>query len=250
MNTNPQEIHADDKDVEVKISAENTGTVEVKNLKVTMEPQTTLKSSKSYTQQKDVGILRPSESSQALFYIDVDETTQPGQYELGFDLSYQVGTEYESKRITVPITVKESPRFELTSEKTEASIGESSQMRLKVTNKGSECDSVTIWVLKKSDHPFDFEDKSQYIGDLKQGQEGEALIKFTVEDDASQKEYILPIELRCTHDDKVHIESEQTIIKVDGKQDSQGGTIIVLAALAVVIAAVAWKRRGKTKKKE
>ncbi len=252
--TDPEEANPGDEDVEVKVKVENIGTQEVKNLKVSLNSKAPFKESKSYLQTKDLGTLKASDSSTVSFFVDVDEKTKEGIYDLNFRMDYVVGTQKQNKTEKVRVVIKEKPDFKLETNDVTGQPGSKSEMRVNVTNTGKDCESVTVWVLKKSDHPFDFDDKSQLVGDLDSGESGEALLSFKVEDNAKDKQYLLPLEIRCSKDGKVYISSDNAKITVEQpKNTSQWGNLALFGALGlaaiVAYAIIRARKMGKREKK-
>jgi hypothetical protein len=240
VKTDPEEIHQDEKDVEVKVTVENIGTKEVENLKMTLMPGGPFKNAKSYVQTKDMGRLNPKDSSTVSFYIDVDERIQPGLYDLDYLIEYQSEAKNVNETKPVKVAVKDSPDFALSTGDVKVAPGETSKIPIKVVNNGKKCDSVTIWVMKKSDQPFDFQDKSQYIGDLDKGESGEASIQFTADATASERRYLVPVEVRCTLDNKVEVSSESASVTVVAAQKSLTGLPVqILLALGIVVLSIA-----------
>jgi hypothetical protein len=107
---------------------------------------------------------------------------------------------------------------------------------------------VTVWALKKSEQPFDFSDKSEYIGDLGKGESGEAVIRFTVDADAKVKEYILPMEIRCTKDDVVLVFSKTARIRVEQGTSGNNMSYVLAGAAVLVIFLGAYNVTRKKKK--
>ncbi|MBU0762160.1 MAG: COG1361 S-layer family protein [Candidatus Altiarchaeota archaeon] len=237
VTTDPQEANPGDEDVEVKVKVENIGTQEVKSLKVSLKTSDPFMESKSYLQTKDLGTVKAGHSSTVSFYVDISDTAKEGIYDLDFQMDYLVGTEKTQKTETVRIVIKEKPDFKVEAQETASYPGSMSKMDVKVTNTGKDCESVTVWVLKKTDHPFDFDDKSQLIGDLDSGETGEALLEYSVKENAQAKEYLLPLEIRCSKDNKVYITTDKAKITVDGRKPD-GESNMFLPALVVLVAAL------------
>ncbi len=75
--------------------------------------------------------------------------------------------------------------------------GTEAVVRVKVINTGNEnAESVSLRVFKDSSQPFEFSEKSDFIGKLEPGENGEAAIRFTVDKNAIAKKYLLDVELR------------------------------------------------------
>jgi hypothetical protein len=248
--TDPKEIHAGDTDVLMKIKLDNQGTTDIKTVRVVYVPQAPFENSRSYVQSQDLGTVRSGASSVLSFYANVNEDALPSRTEQLFQLTYEIDNVNKNVSIRVLIDVMDYPDFNLSSEDTIAKAGASSELRVKVENKGSKCDSVTVWALKKSEQPFEFSDKSEYIGDLGKGESGEAVIRFTVDEGAKVKEYILPMEIRCTKDDVVLVFSKTARINVEPGAGGNNMSYVLVGAAALVIFLGAYNlTRNKKKNK-
>lgn len=106
---------------------------------------------------------------------------------------------------------------------------------IRVKNTGSEeADAVSLRVFKDSTQPFEYDEKSDFVGKLKPGETGEALIRLKVKEDAAAKKYLIDVELRGveTNTDRVVIFSRTAPLRVYPKEK----VIPVLPIGAVVVA--------------
>ena len=220
LQTDPEIANPGDKNVKIMVKVENTGSTEIENLIVTIHPKNPFKESKSYIQSKNIGLLKTRNYSELDFYIDVDEKAKEGVYGLDYSISYKVNSKEYNINKTVDMVIKKKPDFELNKNMVNASENEKAILDFEVKNIGSDCDSVTVWVLKKADHPFEFDDKSQLVGDLLSGEIGQAKIGFKVDENANVKRYLLPLEIRCSKDGKVYVKTDKAQIEVVEKQGS------------------------------
>ncbi len=245
VKTDPNEIRQDERDVEVKVTVENIGTKEVDNFRMTLEPAGPFKNARSYVQTQELGSVKTQDSSTVSFYVDVDKGAKQGLYPLTFLVEYKLGTKHVNETKTVQIALKDSPDFQVASPPISAAAGEKGRIQAKVTNNGKKCESVTLWVMKKSDQPFDFDDKSQYIGDLDAGESGEAALTFTTDAAAKAQEYLVPMEIRCTLDDKVEVYSASARVTVAaaGRLDNVPAALVAAVAVAAALAVWAAKNR-------
>jgi len=248
--TDPEEIHAGDDDVLIKVKLDNQGTTDIKNVRVVYVPQSPFRNSRSYVQSQDLGIVKSGASSILSYYADVDEDAVPGRTEQLFQLSYEIDNVNVNTSVKLAVDVLDYPDFTLTAENTTAKAGIAAELHVKVENRGSKCDSVTLWALKKSEQPFDFTDKTEYIGDLDKGESGEAIIRFTVDEDAKLKEYLMPLEIRCTKDTDVLVFSETARVTVEDGTHKSATSYVLIGVVVVVILVVAYNIiKKKTKRK-
>lgn len=250
LKTYPEKIYAEDENVEVKISLENQGKGQIKNLKLILKPESPFNNAKSYEQTKNIGLLNSGDKTDATFYVNVDKSALPGKYSLNFLAEYTVNDEEINESTVIPVFIEEKPLFKISYDAIKTSAGEKKTIKIKVRNTGEECDSVKLWVMEKSDQPFSFDDKTDYIGDLGRNEEGEGILKWTVKDDAKPKSYIVPVEIRCVKGDTVLVNSDKLIIEVSAGERSYSVIqlgLIILAVIAAVLLIMKY-RRWSTKK--
>ena len=247
VKTDPSEIHQDEKDVEVKVTVENIGTKEVDNFRMTLQPDGPFRNARSYVQTQELGTVKTQDSSIVSFYVDVDKGAKPGLYPLAFLAEYKLGIKYVNETKFIQIALKDSPDFTVTSPTISVVAGEKGRIQAKVTNNGKKCESVTLWVMKKSDQPFEFDDKSQYIGDLDVGEGGEAALTFTTDAAAKEQDYIVPMEIRCTLDDKVEVYSASTRITVTAASQLDSVPTALVAAVVLALALALWGAKNYVK---
>jgi hypothetical protein len=115
--------------------------------------------------------------------------------------------------------------------------GDSVELKLIIKNIGGEdAESTSIRVFKESSQPFDFDDKTDYIGKLKPKDTGEALLKFTVEKDASPKTYLLDVEIRSIDGDDVITQDKTIKIQVvNGEKKTLFNSSNPLIGTAIVL---------------
>ncbi len=247
FETDPAEIHSDDEDVEFTGNVENQGTEQIKNVKVTFQPTYPLKNARSYIQTKEVGTIKGSGSMSFTFYADVEEDIEPQQTNITFALDYEVNSQPAHDEITYTLDILKHPRFEISVDASSTQPSQKGLAQITVSNVGSKCEGVTLIVLEKRDQPFEFDDKSAYLGDIGGGETGIASIAYRVEDNAAAQPHIVPIEIRCTKDDDVLIYSKTMTLEVS--QGIGGSNLMTIGiGLAVVVAGYyLFRRRQKSK---
>ncbi|RJS75226.1 hypothetical protein CW714_00565, partial [Methanophagales archaeon] len=183
------------------------------------------KPSWSGTDRSYIGRLNSGEKSEAIFHIDVADNVEANTYSIPLQIRYKdtKGDKYEVMR-EIGILVEPKPEFEVVSFYTEpANISagdEGVKLHVKVWNVGSEeAESVSVRITGEADVPFDYDVKSDYLGNLKIGEGGVGILKFDVDRDALPKTYPQGIEIRCTGDrdlgdDNVYIFDKQIQLEV------------------------------------
>jgi hypothetical protein len=127
------------------------------------------------------------------------------------------------------------------------SQGDTVDLRLMLRNSGEkEAEGTSVRVFEKIEQPFEYEEKSDNVGLLEPGEEGEALLEFTVDQNADTKGYILEFETRYTDSDDVYTRTESIQFDVLPSEDS-GFPMELVAVLLVVliVAGLFWRIANK-----
>ena len=124
VETDPVEIRAGDNNVKLKITIQNTGEAEAKNVKAKLlldEIKTkTFKPSYSKSDQAFIGKLSKDQTQEATFYIDINQTAKPGKYKLPIEITYEENNNNNSYKTlkTTELLVEPKPYFTITKTKT------------------------------------------------------------------------------------------------------------------------------------
>jgi hypothetical protein len=252
VSTDPTDVKPGDMKVKITAVIENSGEAAAKDVEARLIcNKAEFKPSWSGTDRSYIGRLNSGESKEAIFHVDVTENIDSKVYSIPLRIRYKdtSGREYEVMR-ELEILVEPKPEFEIVSYSTEpASIsagGTGVILHVGIRNVGSEkAESVSVRATGEAEVPFDFDVKSDYVGNLEMGEEWTAVLKFDVDNDASPKAYQQGIEIRCTGDrdlgdDNVYLFDEMISISVSS---GSAGTfsvpgfeaIFALIALFVVL---------------
>ena len=261
ISTDPADIRPGNEDVEIRAFIENSGEAAAKDIEAKLLCGDKFKPSWSGTDRSYIGRLNSGDSKEAIFHIDIADNVESNTYSIPLRIRYKdtKGGEYEVMR-EINILVKPKPKFEIVSYYTEPaniSAGDNGvKLHVKIRNTGSEkAESVSVRSTGEAEVPFDFDVKSDYVGNLKVGEEREAILKFDVDEKASSKEYSQGIEIRCTGDrdlgdDNVYIFDKQ--IQLEVSSSSSGGfsvpgfeVLFALIALFVVFICAKFRKKGK-----
>ncbi|MEA1894396.1 MAG: COG1361 S-layer family protein [Euryarchaeota archaeon] len=238
----PLRLKPGDEDAKIVVEIQNIGDGDAECVKTRLMLPQGFNASDSYSDIANLGTVAADASSDATFYIDVDESVQPGERIATITISYMDKDSDECKEDTIylRIPVKETPLFEIISSKIEPgtiTVGDMATLMMRIENTGSdEGESVRVRGMLKSEQPFDFSNGNafDYIGDLEVGEIGEAVLEFDVEDDAALKTYLLDIEIRCVEDEDVHLfDKKVPIVVANAKQSNLvlifvGGAVLML----------------------
>jgi PGF-CTERM protein len=206
VTTDPTDIRPGNEDVEIRAFIENSGEAAAKDIEARLLCGDKFKPSWSGTDRSYIGRLNSGEKGEAIFHIDIADNIESNTYSIPLQIRYKdtKGGEYEVMR-EVNILVEPKPEFEIVSYYTvpaNISAGDNGvKLHVKIRNTGSEkAESVSVRSTGEAEVPFDFDVKSDYVGNLKPDEEWTAVLKFDVDKDALPKAYQQGIEIRCTGD--------------------------------------------------
>ncbi|MCD6456028.1 MAG: PGF-CTERM sorting domain-containing protein [Methanophagales archaeon] len=206
ISTDPTDIRPGDEDVELRAFIENSGEAAAKDVEAKLICDDKFRPAWSGTDRSYIGRLNSGEKGEAIFHIDVADNVEANTYSIPLQIRYKdtKGREYEVMR-EISILVEPKPEFEIVSYYTEPaniSAGDNDvKLHVRIRNTGSEkAESVSVRSTGEAEVPFDFDVKSDYVGNLKPNEEWTAVLKFDVDTDASLKAYQQGIEIRCTGD--------------------------------------------------
>ena len=202
--TSPEKLVADTDEAKLSVNIENIGDGDAKNVKVKLLLPEGFKPTYSYSDEDSPGIIERGKSKQINFYVDIDENIKEGEYKAKLEISYKDENDesdsYITKTLDLKIPVKPAPLLivdSVTSTPEELVPGTEAIIKVKVKNTGNEkAQSVSLRVFKDSSQPFEFSEKSDFIGKLGPGESGDAAIRFAVDKNAIAKKYLLDVELR------------------------------------------------------
>ena len=251
ISTDPADIRPGNEDVEIRAFIENSGEAAAKDIEAKLLCGDKFKPSWSGTDRSYIGRLNSGEKGEAIFHIDIADNVESNTYSIPLQIRYKdtKGGEYEVMR-EINILVEPKPEFEIVSYYTEPaniSAGDTGViLHVGVRNVGSEkAESVSVRATGEAEVPFDFDVKSDYVGNLKPDEDWTAVLKFDVDKDASPKAYQQGIEIRCTGDrdlgdDNVYLFDKMIPISVSSGRTGSFSVpgfeaIFVLIALFVVL---------------
>jgi hypothetical protein len=260
ITTDPTDIRPGDENVELRAVIENSGEAAAKDIEANLILNDKFTPSWSGTDRSYLGRINSGGDSEAIFHIDLADNVESGTHRIPLQIKYKDinGREYEVMR-EITILVKPKPDFEIVSFYTgpgNISAGDTGViLHVRIGNTGSEtAESVSVRITGEAEVPFKFTVKSDFVGDLKIGAEGEAIMKFDVDSGIESKVYPLGIEIRCTGDrnlgdDNVYIFDKE--IRLDVSSGSSSGFSVpgfeilsFLLALIFVLISLEWRRKG------
>lgn len=246
VTTDPTNIRPGDENVEIRAFIENSGEAAAKDIEAQLLLDTDIfKPSWSGTDRSYLGRLNSGEKSEAVFHLDIGDAIGSGTHGIPLRITYKDtrGNEYEVMR-EVSILVKPRPDFEIVSYYTvPASIGAEDTgvvLHVRIRNIGTEkAESASVRMTGEADVPFDYDVKSDFVGNLQIGEEGEVVLKFDVNKDAVPKVYPIGIEIRCTGDrdkgdDNVYVYNREIKVEVSSS-GTEGSSVPGFEALSSIL---------------
>ncbi len=253
INSQPAKIVSDLEDAKLEIEIMNVGDADAKLATSKLMLPDGFSTSSSYSDIDNLGTIAEDGSSVATYYIDVDEDVDDGKYNATLRIRYKDDTgsesEYMEEMIGFDIPVMGKPKFEIkeavTSPKRPMVGQKDAKLEFSIENTGSKkAESVSVRVLKKSDQPLSFAEKTDYIGTMDATTIGEAVLEFDVDEGAAAKQYLMEMEIRYIYEDTVYVDySTVPVDVVPAKERSNNNTGVALGVIA--IAAIAYLARGR-----
>jgi len=242
INSVPLRLKPGDDDAKIVVVIQNIGDGDAECVKSRLMLPPGFNASDSYSDIANLGTVAADASSDATFYIDVDESVQPGEQIATITISYmdKDSDEYKEETLDLRIPIKNTPLFEIVSSEITPgtiTVGDTATLKMRIKNTGTEeGESVRVRAMLKSEQPFDFSNGEafDYVGDLDVGEIGEAVLKFDVGGDAALKTYLLDIEIRCVEDEDVHLfDKKVPVVVANAKQSTLipifvGGAVLLL----------------------
>lgn len=202
--TSPEKIIADTKEAKLSVDIDNIGKGNAENVKVKLLPPSGFKATYSYSDEDNPGTIQKGAGKTTNFYVDVDEDIREGEYKAQLEITYRDENDenntYSTKTLDLLIPIKPAPYLiveSITTLPENLDPGARAEFRIKVKNTGNEkADSVSLRVFKDASQPFEFNEKSDFIGKLEKNDSGDAVLRVTIDKNAAAKKYLLDVELR------------------------------------------------------
>ena len=243
--TSPDKLIADTQAATLSVNIDNIGKGNAENVKVKLIVPPGFKPSYSYSDEASLGIIETGGSKKADFYVDTDENLKEGDYSAKLEITYRdVNDEantYRMKNLTLNIPIKPAPYLvvdSITTTPEKLMPGNKAEFRINVGNNGTEkAESVSLRVFKDASQPFEFDEKSDFVGKLEPGENGDAVLKVTVDTNAVAKKYLLDVELRGI-DDKNNVVIFRRTIPITVYPGTSSTSPLTAMGIFVVVGAV------------
>jgi hypothetical protein len=243
----PERLVSDTENNKLTINLQNIGEGDAKLVRTELMLPEGFTPSDSYSDEYAIGTIISEGSGTAIFYIDIDRAVQAEEHLATMKVSYkdEADGEYKRKTLQVRIPVRSSPSFEITGvEISPETLGQGMkdvELRLDMMNSGTrEAENVNVRVLKEATQPFDFDEKSNFVGNLGPNEAGQAVFHFDIDSTADLKKYIMDIEIRYTTDSTVNIADDRISLEVTEQLPDSTGLYIFLIIFLVIVGIVIW----------
>ncbi len=262
--TSPEKLVADTDEAKLSVDIDNIGDGNAENVKVKLllpelSEDEGFNASYAYSDEDSLGTIKKDGSKTANFYVDVGENIKDGEYSAKLKITYKdendANNTYRTKTIDLNIPIKPAPYLIVESVKTapeNLKAGSKAEIRITVRNKGNKkAESVSLRVFKDASQPFDFSEKSDFVGKLEPQDSGDAVLRLTVDKNAAAKKYLLDVELRGI-DEKNNVVIFRRTVPITVNMEAQGSPLkdaVLLGGMVAVIGAVVAGYYLKRKKK-
>lgn len=247
LQTQPSQLMPDTDNNRMTVDMVNNGEKTAENVVLNLELPEFFERTSSFSSRQALGNLQPGEVKTANFNFDIGEEAPKGEVSVNGEVSYTAGDSSSevTEEVGFDFYMAGKPQYNVEVVESDLATGSTGELRLKVTNTGSEESSSTrIRVLDSSDQPFTYGSSSQYIGTLEPNQSGEAVFEVETESGAAAKDYLLDFETRGVKGTEVFVEDETLRTSVNGSQsESMSPVIPIVLVLAVIGAGVYFRGR-------
>lgn len=245
VKTSPDTPRSGDNDVRMNLRVSNTGSKDIEEVEMTPEFPKGISASDSMTEKLFIDRIGESSSSNQKLKVDIVDELSPGVYWINLSTSYEdTDSNSYTDKMSVPLRVEGRPDLELANASMTMKAGSTADLELTVVNTGSQdAESVSARVIAQSSQPFSLADRSDYIGEIKPGEKGKAVLSISSDRSASLKEHQLKIEMRANGDsdegdNSVYTFTENASVELEERSQSSliyigsgaAGLILVLAA--------------------
>ncbi|MCF7871659.1 hypothetical protein K9L97_01370 [Candidatus Woesearchaeota archaeon] len=241
LRTEPAEVRPGDNYVKIVSVIENSGEKSAKSIEVNLELPPDITASYTDNNRQYIGILAPGESKEINFFVDIDNYAKTQIYKVNYNFQYMDldNNKYEKEQQT-PFYVKPRPYLDITKTEGSGLAGTTSNLKIYVKNTGTEsAESVDVRIVKQNSQPFNFDVRSDYIGELEPGEEGIAIIPVSITSDAEIKTHDFKVMIRSKGDsdegdDNIYTYNRRASFEVTGTKPDYT-TPIGIAILAIIV---------------
>lgn len=258
--SNPAQIRSGDDYAELVTSIFNVGEKDAKSVEVTLDlPQGI---SSSYTNGNRIFLPRinAGDSQEVNFFIDVDEVVKSGTYPITMNFNYlDLDNNEYNKTKELDLAIKPRPYLVIESYEGSGLSGSDGELKVLVKNIGEQsAESVDVRIIKESSQPFEFDVRSNFVGELEPNETGVAIFNFNILSQAELKNHSFKLQVRSLGDsdygdDNVYMYDRRAEYEVNGVAPNYyiyiGGVLFVLFILYLIVKPKAKSKEVKHSRK-
>ncbi len=224
IETVPSEVRPGDNFIKIVTYIENTGEKDAKSVEINLDLPKELEASYANNNRIWVGRVNAGERKEMVFFVDVEKNIEGGVYDINYKFKYMdLDSNTYQKSRTIPFKIKDRPYLEVSNFKGEGLAGDTARLSITIKNTGLEsAESVDVRLLKQNSQPFDFDVRSNYVGELQPGEEGVAIFDIKVNSNAEIKEHDFKVIIRAKGDsdegdDNIYTFSRRAKLNITGE---------------------------------
>ncbi|MFA5856040.1 MAG: CARDB domain-containing protein [Candidatus Pacearchaeota archaeon] len=239
IKSSPAIITPDLDNIKLDINIENIGGGDSSFTKVNLILPQGLSASEAYSDSVNLGTIASKGDKTATFYIDSEKDIQPGNKLAKLEFEFKDGVDKRKLSLDFEIPIKGRPLFEIDSYSTspiKLYQGNSGNVIIIIKNIGQEEGKETsVRVYENSDFPFEFEEKTNFIGNLKPGESGNSNFKINIDDDAKPGKYLLKVQTRSINNNNVVVEEKNIPITIYKKESGFNQMYIIIFGVFILL---------------
>jgi len=258
VESDPTRIKPDDDSVKIEVTILNLGDGRAQGVRAELGALPVgVTTSESYSGRALLGNIEPDSQATASFFLDIDKTVIPKEYNTNIEVTYKYKPDEEEddfvseqKMIPMRLAIKPIPLYEITKVQMlpeHLTAGDDDvRLTLTLTNIGEEeGESVRIKAFLKSEQPFSFNKASDFIApSLKPGESGQGTFEFDIDDDANLQTYFLDVEIKNIVNDDIITFNEKVPVKVVNPLPDNPFSLVTIGIIVIVIVVVVMIVRG------
>ncbi|MFA5558319.1 MAG: CARDB domain-containing protein [Methanofastidiosum sp.] len=237
----PENIRPGNENVKIKVNLANQGTESAKYVKAYLDLKEPFTLSKSYESSYNLGNLLGGYAKDAEFLINVDKSAKKMTYTVPMIVEYRDSSNnLLREEFELNLDIKGKPELEITEYRLvpeNVKAGGNVKIYLTIANNGEEkAESITVEAIERSEQPFDFTSKNDYIGVLEPGQKAEVVLATDVKSAAEEKTYQLNLRIRAVGDkEKQDLDVYLFQKNIDIPIEKSVSTIIIAVVIGLIV---------------
>lgn len=237
----PENIRPGNENVKIKVNLANQGTESAKYVKAYLDLKEPFTLSKSYESSYNLGNLLGGYAKDAEFLINVDKSAKKMTYTVPMIVEYRDSSNnLLREEFELNLDIKGKPELEITEYRLvpeNVKAGGNVKIYLTIANNGEEkAESITVEAIERSEQPFDFTSKNDYIGILEPGQKAEIVLATDIKSAAEEKTYQLNLRIRAVGDkEKQDLDVYLFQKNIDIPIEKSVSTIIIAVLIGLIV---------------